>query len=603
MTPQTKSRFGIRRSGIRFATALTCALATAAVALPACAADMTFDRAVASDSEASNWLMHHKDYAGHRFSKLDQINGSNVQNLRMMFAVGLSGMQSGGKYAFGNLEGTPIVEDGMIYVTDGWGSVYKIDATSGRKGTVVWKMDPGTDRAWAGDVACCGVNNRGVALWKDKVISVTLDGRVIAMKKDTGETVWDRQVANPAIGETMTLAPLVIRDVAIVGAAGAEYGIRGWIDATDLNTGKQVWRTYTVPAKGEKGSESWKGTHNAAEHGGGSVWETGTYDAASDTMYWGTGNPGPDWDAEYRPGDNLWTDSVMAMDPATGNVKWAYQYTPNDPFDYDEIGEHPLVDVMINGQPRKLVVHAARNGFFYEFDRTNGQFINGKQYSDKLNWTAGLDPETGKPASYDPKKDVQDYAEVARHNRAKASGLLCPSHYGAKNWEPTAYNPDLHLLYVGSFEGCDENTTKQQPDFVADGGTVKPRELFTGGGVRFIEPPSGSLKAIDVTTGNVVAKFPLPYPNLSGTLATAGGLVFAGELDGTFGAYDAKTLKELWSFNVGTGINAPAVTYAVNGKQFVAVLVGSRQPAAIIGQHPELKNTATASMLVVFGLP
>ncbi len=186
-------------------------------------------------------------------------------------------------------------------------------------------MDPGTDRAWAGDVACCGVNNRGVALWKDKVISVTLDGRLIAMKKDTGETVWDRQVANPAIGETMTLAPLVIRDVAIVGAAGAEYGIRGWIDATDLNTGKQVWRTYTIPAKGEKGSESWKGTHNAAEHGGGSVWETGTYDAATDTMYWGTGNPGPDWDAEYRPGDNLWTDSVMAMDPATGNVKWAYQ--------------------------------------------------------------------------------------------------------------------------------------------------------------------------------------------------------------------------------------------------------------------------------------
>jgi len=261
------------------------------------------------------------------------------------------------------------------------------------------------------------------------------------------------------------------------------------------------------------------------------------------------------------------------------------------------------VDVMINGQPRKLVVHAARNGFFYEFDRTNGQFINGKQYTDKLNWTAGLDPETGKPANYDPKKDVQEYAEAARHNRNKTVGLLCPSHYGAKNWEPTSYNPDLHLLYVGLFEGCDENTTKVQPDYVADGGTVKPRELFTGGGVRFVDPPSGSLKAIDVTTGNVVATFPLPYPNLSGTLATAGGLVFAGELDGTFGAYDAKTLKELWSFNMGTGINAPAVTYAVNGKQFVAVLVGSRQPASIIGQHPELKNTATASMLAVFGLP
>jgi alcohol dehydrogenase (cytochrome c) len=588
--------------GFGSAFALACALVCTLVAHPVFAADMTYQRAVDADKEAGNWLLHHQDYAGHRFSKLDQINTSNVRNLHMLFAVGLSGFQNGGKYAFGNLEGTPIVEDGMMYVTDGWGSVYKIDVSSGHRGTILWKMDPGTDRAWAGDVACCGVNNRGVALWKDKVVSVTLDGRVIVMKKDTGETVWERQVASPAIGETLTLAPLVIRDLAIVGAAGAEYGIRGWIDATDLNTGKQVWRTYTIPTKGEQGNDTWKDSHSAAEHGGGSVWETGTYDPATDTMYWGTGNPGPDWDAEYRPGDNLWTDSALAMEPATGKVKWAFQYTPNDPFDYDEISEHPLVDIVINGQPRKLAVHAGRNGFFYELDRNSGQFVNGKQYSDKLNWTSGLDPETGKPADYDPKKDVQAYAEAARHNRANPTSLLCPSHYGAKNWEPTAYNPDLHLLYVGSFEGCDQITTKEQPSFVADGGTVKPRELFTGGGVRFVDPPTGSLKAIDVTTGEVVAKYLLPYPNLSGTMASAGGLVFAGELDGTFAAYDAKTLKEAWSFNVGTGINAPAVTYAVNGKQFVAVLVGSRQPASILGQHPELKNTSTASMLFVFGL-
>jgi alcohol dehydrogenase (cytochrome c) len=577
-------------------------LLAAAAVIPASAADMTYERAVNADSEPGNWLLHHKDFAAHRYSSLNEINAGNVKNLHVAFAVGLSGTESGGKYAFGDLEGTPIVEDGMMYVTDGWGRVYKIDVTSGTHGQILWKMDPGIDRAWAGDVACCGVNNRGVALWKDKVVSATLDGRLIVMRKDTGEVVSDRQIADPAIGETITLAPLVIRDIAIVGAAGGEFGMRGYIDATDLNTGKQVWRTYTIPAKGEAGSETWKGDTNPAAHGGGSVWETGTYDAATDTMYWGTGNPGPDYDPEFRPGDNLWTDSVLAMDPATGKVKWAFQYTPNDPFDYDEISEHPLIDAIIHGQPRKLVVHAARNGFFYEFDRTNGQFINGKQYVENNNWTPGLDPETGKPANYDPKKDVQPYSEAAGRTRAKPVGLTCTAHVGGKNWEPSSYNPELQLLYVGSIEGCDEITTKEQPKFVADGGTVKPREQFTGGASRYVQKPVGSLKAIDVLTGEVVAKFMQPYPNYAGTLATGGGLVFTGAIDGKFSAHDAKTLQELWAFNVGTGINAPPITYSVNGKQYVAVLVGSRQSPTIFGMHPELKNTATASMLFVFGL-
>jgi alcohol dehydrogenase (cytochrome c) len=594
MTSQIKKYLGLGLAGLLLASVS---------AMPATAADMTHDRALAANKEANNWLLHHKDYQGHRFSALDQINTTNVKGMHLVFTVGLGGTESGGKYAFGNLEGTPIVEDGMMYVTDGWGSVYKIDVSGGKRGKILWRMNPGTDRAWAGDVACCGVNNRGVALWKDKIISIMLDGRMIAMKKDTGETVWERQVADPAVGETLTLAPLVIRDMAVVGAAGAEYGIRGWIDGTDLNTGKQVWRTYTIPVAGEPGGETWKAGDKTATHGGGSIWETGTYDPETDTMYWGTGNPGPDWDAEYRPGDNLWTDSVLAMDPATGKIKWGFQYTPNDPFDYDEIAEHPLIDVTIDGKMRKLVVHAARNGFFYALDRVTGEFVHGKQYSDQLNWTTGLDPKTGKPANYDPKKDVQQYADPSHRARTgKTVGLLCPTHYGAKNWEPTAYNPNLHLLYVGSFEGCDEITTKTQADFVANGGTVKPRELFTGGGLRYTQIMTGSIKAIDVTTGQVVAKHDTPLPNLSGTLATAGNLVFAGELDGTFGAYDAKSLQPLWSFNVGTGINAPAMTYAVNGKQYVAVLVGSRQPASILGQHPEMKATSTASMLAVFAL-
>ena len=344
-----------------------------------------------------------------------------------MFTVALSGFQSGGRYAHGNLEATPLVEDGIMYVPDGWGSVYAIDVTAGKKGTIKWKMDPGTDRAWAGDVACCGVNNRGVALWKDKVISIALDGRMFAINKATGEVVWERKIADPAIGETLTIAPLVIRDLAIVGTAGGEFGIRGFIEATDLNTGKAAWRTYTIPGAGEPGNETWKDGKERWKHGGGSIWETATYDPETDTFYQGIGNAGPDCDPEYRPGDNKWAASVLAISPSDGKIKWGYQYTPNDPYDFDEISEHPIINAKVNGEDRKLVVHAARNGFFYALDRTNGSFIAGKQYVDQLNWTPGLDPKTGKPLNYDPNADVQIYyARQPRHARAAAGQQAVP---------------------------------------------------------------------------------------------------------------------------------------------------------------------------------
>jgi alcohol dehydrogenase (cytochrome c) len=222
------------------------------------AADMSFERALRVDQEPQNWLLHHQNYQGHRFSGLKEINTDTVANLRLAFTVGLGGLQAGGRHAQGNLEATPLVDDGLMYVTDGWGSVYAIDVRSGRKGEIKWKFDPGVDRGWAGDVACCGVNNRGVALWKDQVISVALDGRIMALNRATGEQLWERKVAEPGLGETVTAAPLVIRDLATIGSAGGEFGIRGWIDATDLNTGKQAWRTYTIPGKGEPGNETWK---------------------------------------------------------------------------------------------------------------------------------------------------------------------------------------------------------------------------------------------------------------------------------------------------------------------------------------------------------
>src|SRR5205807_1557393 len=304
---------------LAFAGALTCSLLAATALTPVSAADMTHERALNVSKEPHNWLLHHGNYEGWRFSQLKQINTDNVKNLRVAFTVALGGYESGGRYKHGNLQATPIVEDGMMYVTDGWGSV-------------------------------------------------------------------------PAIAETLTLAPLVVRDLAIVGSAGGEFGIRGWIDATDLNTGKQAWRTFTIPGAGEPGNETWKDGKERWKHGGASVWETATYDPDTDTFYQGTGNAGPDWDPEYRPGDNKWAASVLALSPSDGKIKWGFQYTPNDPYDFDEISEHPIIDAKVNGEDRKLVVHAARNGFFYVLDRANGSFVAGKQYVDELNWTPGLDP-------------------------------------------------------------------------------------------------------------------------------------------------------------------------------------------------------------------
>ena len=570
---------------------------------PGRAADVTNERLVNPQREPQNWILHHGNYQGHRFSLLKEINTDTVKNLKLVFTVALSGFQSGGRYAHGNLEATPLVEDGIMYVPDGWGSVYAIDLTAGRKGVIKWKMDPGTDRAWAGDVACCGVNNRGVALWKDKVISIALDGRMFAINKATGEVAWERKIADPAIGETLTIAPLIIGDLAIVGTAGGEFGIRGFIEATDLNTGKAAWRTYTIPGTGEPGNETWKDGKERWKHGGASIWETATYDAGTDTFYQGIGNAGPDWDIEYRPGDNKWAASVLAISANDGKIKWGFQYTPQDPYDFDEISEHPIIDGKVNGEDRKLLVHAARNGFFYALDRTNGSFVAGKQYVNELNWAPGLDPKTGLPLNYKPNADIQTYAEGTHGMRAKPqSGRLCPSHFGGKNWQPSAFNPELHLIYVSSVEGCNAIDTVEQKDFQDQGGTVKPRDRFTGGGFKLVDRLYGALKAIDPVTGETKVNLRLDYPAYSGVLATAGNLVFLGHPDGAFTAYDNKTLKELWSFNAGTGINAPAISYAVNGKQYIAVLAGSKQSPFVMQGAPELKNTSAASMLYVFGL-
>jgi len=295
---------------------------------------------------------------------------------------------------------------------------------------------------------------------------------------------------------------------------------------------------------------------------------------------------------------------VLALSPSDGKIKWGFQYTPNDPYDFDEISEHPILDLKVNGEDRKLVVHAARNGFYYALDRVNGSFVFGKQYVDELNWTPGLDPKTGLPLNYDPTKDVQIYAPGSHGLRDMPGTRLCPSNSGGKNWAPSAYNPELNLMYLPTVEGCNAITTAEQKDFVDQGGDVKPRERFAGGGTSPLrnEKRYGALKAIDPVTGETKANMKLPYPNRSGVLATAGNLIFNGQMDGSFAAYDGKSLQELWSFNAGAAFRAPPIAFAINGRQYIAVLAGARQNPAEIAEYPELKHNSPASMLYVFGL-
>ncbi|MBP0111035.1 PQQ-dependent dehydrogenase, methanol/ethanol family [Bradyrhizobium vignae] len=559
--------------------------------------ETTQKRLLNATQETSNWLHHHRDYTAQRYSPLNQINRDTVKGLHVAWTMALGGIEGGGIWSHGGLEGTPIVENGFMYVTDGWGSVYKIDLHGGN-GSLVWKMDPKTDHDWAGAIACCGVNNRGAAIWGSVVVSHTLDGRLVATNKEDGKVAWERKVADPDKGEVITGAPLIVNDMAITGVAGAEYGIRGWIAATDLKSQKEIWRTYTIPGKGEPGNETWKDDHDAWKTGGGSTWVTGSYDPQLHLIYWGVGNPGPDFDTEYRQGDNLYTNSTLALDPDTGKVKWHFQHTPNDPFDYDSVAERVLVDIPFKGKARKVVLEADRNGFGYALDRTDGSFLWATPFVKKVTWTRGINPETGKPIEYDPSKAVQTYDPQATLNRKNAHVTICPGHNGGKNWPPTAYNPDLKTWYIPVIESCDELDNKETSP-----GDWKPREFFTGGGPVVKMPITGSITAIDATTGKVTGKYETKYPMLGGLLATP-ELVFAGHPSGELYALDAKTLNKVWEFNTGGGVNAPPMTFAVDGNQYIAILVGlgGAWDKWNLDSTKGLETVPPGSMLYVFKL-
>ncbi len=546
------------------------------------AAEVTPARLLNPNAEPQNWLMNHRTYDGQRFSPLARINRANAKNLKLAFAVPIGGL---GPNEW--VEATPLAENGFLYITNSWGVLYKIDATSGEYGRIVWEMDPKQEKQGT---------NRGAAFWGNLVISpANWPARLIATDKDSGKVVWETNMMFDQAETRLTAAPLALKDKIIVGASGGDSGVRDWIAGVDAATGRVLWRKFTIPAPGEPGSETWKGNTNAWQTGGGAVWVTGTYDPQSNQTIWGTGNPVPMFDPFYRPGDNLYTNSAISWDPESGKMNWYFQYTPGDMWDYDEVGTHILIDGVVAGQPRKLITHSARNGFLYTMDRANGAMVVAKPYLDNVNWTKGIDQKTGKPIDYDPNKEIQTYGGVGNLVPGAPLKKVCPSQAGGNNYWPSSYSPQTKLIYIPAITAC-VNVSIDRDKHTAQRG-------WNGGLSQTEERWESNLTAMDPITGEVKKSVHLRYPNYSGTLVTAGGVVLLGLLDGTLAAYDDTTLEQLWKTNVGTGFTAPPMTFEVNGKQYIAITSGpSAVSKAKLVNTPELRDMRNATVLYVFGL-
>jgi alcohol dehydrogenase (cytochrome c) len=571
-----------------------------AVAAPAFGLPVTQSRLENADREPHNWLIGFQNYSSHRYSRLREINKDNVHNLKVAFTVPMSDvLLSKGDADF---EQHPLVDDGLMYIDSGLGLIWKLDLRAGNYATVVWKADA----AVSPDE---NERTRGMAMWDNAVYHNLTDGRVVGVDRDSGEFILDVQIArlDHAKGaaadtpnlevENFTAAPLAVEGRLLVGQSRGDGGTRGWIAAVDAVTGDEMWRQYTIPGPGEVGHETWADDHGAWKTGGASLWTTGSYDVEQRVTIWGTAQPVPMFDPEFRPGDNLFSNSAMAWDIDTGELKWYFQYVPNESWDYDEQGVHMLVDAPFMGEDRQTVVHFGRNGYFYQLDRTNGDFMGATQYVDRITWTAGIDPKTGWPVEYDPSLTLQTYIPATRWARAdEEAKKVCPDLPGGVRWQPPAYNPDTRIAYVGGEDGCQEFAII--PAITLEGGSIdelgRRRE-----GTRIRHPLSGHISAVDVTTGELVAKRVFPISNKSGILATAGGIVFTAFEHGWVGAYDAETLDELWSFHTGSGIKAPAISYEVNGRQYIALAVA----APTVARRPELgERGSRAAMLYVFSL-
>ncbi|WP_249158827.1 PQQ-dependent dehydrogenase, methanol/ethanol family [Bradyrhizobium tropiciagri] len=536
------------RSGIFFAGVSLAAMLMAGIG-PSKAND-TVAKAV---SDPNGWAIAGHDYGNTRFSGLKQINAENVGKLQLVYSLSLASLRSN--------EASPVVIGKTLYVSTSWGPkyVYAVDAATGaRKWT--WQPDIPDDVL---QYACCDVNSRGVSYADGKIFVGRLDGKLTALDAETGKELWTSTVVDYKQGSVITSPPLIVRDKVITGFGGGEYGVRGALQAFSLKDGKLLWQTYTVPAPGEPGSDTWKG--DTGLHGGGAAWLVGSYDAKSDTVYWGTSNPGP-WNTAVRStGDgnfgkltNLYTASTLAIDPNDGKIKWHIQGTPADAWDYDGVNELLLADLKIKGSDTPVLMKADRNGFFFVANRETGKMISAEKYV-FANWAKKWDINTMR-AEEDPDK---------RPGPGHPAKDICPNLIGGKNWQPMSFNPQTGLVYIPTNNVC--------MDWSVSDVNYKRGVFYLGAEFPTKEGPGGflgELVAWDPVANKKVWSIKEDLPFNGGTLTTGGNLVFSGNLHGDFRAIDAKNGKVLWSKNLGSGIGAGPVTYSVDGKQYVAIVVG-----------------------------
>jgi len=520
---------------------LTAAAAVAVgVAVPAvrAAEPVSYERLLKADAEPANWLMYSGNYQSYRHSRLDQINTANVGRLRPKWMYQMRVRHK--------VETSPLVVDGVMYLTRPPNDVVALDTETGRTlWTYSYKVP---DKVYV----CCGQVNRGLAILGDRLFMGTVDAKLVAIDTKSGRELWKTEITDYKSGYGATVAPLVTKDKVILGIAGGEYGIRGFIDAYYAETGKRAWRFYTIPGPGDPHFGTWEG--DSWKTGGAPAWVTGAFDPELNLTYWGTGNPGPDWNGDERGGDNLFSDSMLALDVDTGKLKWFFQFTPHDVHDWDSTETPILIDTAFRGQPRKLLLHPNRNGFFYVLDRKTGEYLMAKPYV-KQTWAKEID-DRGRPVR------VPETFPTIKGTR------VWPGVTGGMNWFSPSYSPATGLVYVAAQEEGNIYFTAEA--------TYKPGANFTGGGGNPIpgERGYGAVRAIVPATGEIQWEHKLVSPPWAGVLSTAGGLVFGGSTEGNFFALDARTGKDLWHFPTGGFIVANPISYLRNGKQQVAIAAG-----------------------------
>ena len=521
---------------ILFTFALTTALA----------AQVRYEDIVKSPNQ--DWLTYAGDYRGRSFSPLTQITPANAGSLTAKWVYHVPKANA--------LRSRPIVHDGVMYVT----ATNEIRALDARSGRLIWFYKDAKAKKEA--------VNRGAAIYGDRVYFVTADLHLVALDRRTGAVFFSKKYGDVEKGEFSSAAPFALQGKIIVGSAGGDTGMRGFIAALSPDDGHELWRTYTVPARGEKGSETWG---NYVEWGGGGTWLSGTYDPDTNTLYWATGNPWPDFYAGDRKGDNLYTCSLLALDANTGKMKWYFQFTPGDTHDWDAQSWPVLVDIPWRGVMRKVVLHPNRNGFFYVLDRTTGEYLNAFRLVEKLDWASGINAQ-GRPIVI-PGKDP-----------TPTGNRICPGVRGAANWMSPSYNPATGLLHVVTLEQCDIFTSSSKEP--------EPKKSFSGGGAGPKPMDLGQffLRAFDPKTGEKKWEYPMTGPGESwaGTVATASGLVFFGDDDGQLVAVDARNGQHLWHFSAGEGLTASPIVYGVGGKQYVAIV--SSTAVFSFGLHEVMKS-------------